>query len=142
MLLFATSSFIAQAKKLVKKHPDYKTNLLTFIRNKEFDEHWISRTNLLNIPATETDPPKRLMKFRAIDSALSKGKSGGLRFIVILEQVSQTIVLLYFYPKQGKHKKITIKNNEMESLLNIYINEKVNNELIPIEIIENLQPLP
>ncbi len=102
--------FKKQLKKLVKKHPHLKEDLL----------NTLNKLDLSN----ETHIGKSIYKIRINSSDLQKGKSGGFRSYIYLYKQKSIIVPLCIYAK-GKQKSIS--ENELR-----YHFDRTNEELIEI----------
>lgn len=94
--------FEKQAKKLKKKHPSLKQDLLSLVQS------------LKENPEQGTSLGKRCFKIRLSIASKGKGKSGGARIITNVVVTQTTVYLLSIYDKSEKE---TISDKELTELL-------------------------
>lgn len=94
--------FERQAKKLKKKHPSLKQDLLALVQN------------LKENPEQGTSVGKSCFKIRLSITSKRKGKSGGARIITNVVVTQTTVYLLSIYDKSEKE---TITDKELSELL-------------------------
>ena len=97
-----TEPFEKQVKRLLKKYPSLKEELLIFV------------TLLKENPTQGTIIGKNCYKIRLSISSKGKGKSGGARVITNFVISHQTVYLLTIYDKNDKE---SISDNELKDLL-------------------------
>ena len=97
-----TDNFERELKKLTKRHPSLKSDLIKLIASLE--------TN----PAQGTALGKNCFKIRLAISSKAKGKSGGARVITHLFVVAQTVFLLSIYDKTDKD---SVSDKELQAML-------------------------
>ena len=96
------STFERQAKKLIKKYPSLKKELLELVKD------------LQKNPSQGIPLGKNCFKIRIAISSKGKGKSGGGRIITNIVVTENTVFLLTIYDK-SEQENITEK--ELQSLL-------------------------
>jgi mRNA-degrading endonuclease RelE of RelBE toxin-antitoxin system len=94
--------FERQAKKLTKKYPSLKSELLALVR--ELKEN----------PNQGTAIGKSCYKIRLAIKSKGKGRSGGARVITNIVVTNNTVYLLSIYDKSNKE---SLSNKELEELL-------------------------
>lgn len=94
--------FEKQAKRLFKKYPSLKTDLLHFVQ--ELKEN----------PKQGTALGQNCFKIRIAITSKSKGKSGGARVITHLVVTDATVYLLSIYDKSDK---ANLSDKELSELL-------------------------
>jgi mRNA-degrading endonuclease RelE of RelBE toxin-antitoxin system len=97
-----TDAFERQFKKLVKKYPSLKQEIIGL------------KKDILENPKSGTSIGKDCYKIRIAINSKGKGKSGGGRVITHLYVQDKVVFLLAIYDKA---KKETIEAKELESLL-------------------------
>ena len=93
--------FDKQAKRLVKKYPSIKTDLIALINSLETQ------------PAQGVALGNNFYKIRLAITAKGKGKSGGARVITYLKVTATTVYLSSIYEKGEKE---TISTKELEGI--------------------------
>ena len=96
------SVFEKQAKKLIKKYPSLKNELLELI------------SQLKRNPSQGISLGKNCFKIRIAISSKGKGKSGGGRIITNIVVTDNTVFLLTIYDKSEQEN---ITDKELETLL-------------------------
>ncbi len=76
-----------------------------------------------------------IIKLRLPDKKQKLSKRDGYRLIYIASKVTDAVVFLDIYPKNGPSQQLDITQKELENLLRMYLKELNNNELHPQEII-------
>jgi mRNA-degrading endonuclease RelE of RelBE toxin-antitoxin system len=94
--------FERQAKKLKKKHPSLKQELLELVKT------------LKENPAQGTALGKNCFKIRLSITSKGKGKSGGARIITNVVITQTTVYLLSIYDKSERE---TVADKELSELL-------------------------
>lgn len=94
--------FEKEAKKLSKKYPSLKRDLLQLTRLLESN------------PEHGTPLGSNVYKIRLSISSKGKGKSGGARVITYIKRVKDTIYLVSIYDKKQRD---TLNKKELEKLL-------------------------
>ncbi len=94
--------FDAQAKRLAKKYPSLKKELLGLIES------------LAENPTQGNSMGKNFYKIRLAISSKGKGKSGGARVITYLKVVQENIYLASIYDKS---EQVDISVKELENIL-------------------------
>jgi hypothetical protein len=94
--------FERQTKKLTKKYPSLKSELLVLVR--ELKEN----------PDQGTAIGKSCYKIRLAIKSKGKGKSGGARVIINLVVANETVYLLSIYDKSDKEN---LTDKELDELL-------------------------
>lgn len=97
-----TDTFERQLKRLAKKHPSLRSDLINF------------RSVLLVNPTQGASLGRDCYKVRLAISSKGKGKSGGARVITCVKVVGETVYLLSIYDKAEQD---TVKNSELDLLL-------------------------
>jgi mRNA-degrading endonuclease RelE of RelBE toxin-antitoxin system len=100
----ATEHFDKQVKKLAKKYPSMKQDLIQL------------KEELLENPLQGTPLGKDCYKIRMAIKSKNQGKSGGARVITCLKIVDETIYLLSIYDKSEKED---LEEKELDNLLKI-----------------------
>lgn len=98
------SVFERQARKLIKKYPSLKDDLLTLV-------HGLKENPLQGIPIG-----RHCYKIRLAIQSKNQGKSGGARLITHLTVDDNTIFLLSIYDESTKE---TMPRKEIEGLLKL-----------------------
>lgn len=101
-----TPNFEKEAKKLNKRYPSLKEELVSLII--ELGEHPTLGTHLGN----------NVYKIRLAIASLNKGKSGGARIISFVKVSATTVTLLSIYAKGNKE---TITEKEIQDLIKGYL---------------------
>ena len=101
-----SSNFKKEAKKLVKKYPSLKTELI-----KLFSE--LEKNPTLGIPLGDN-----IYKIRLAIASKNKGKSGGARVLSFVK-VTETSVLLFSIYNKGDIDNLT--ENEIKELIKKYL---------------------
>lgn len=101
-----SSNFKKEAKKLVKKYPSLKTELI-----KLFSE--LEKNPTLGIPLGDN-----IYKIRLAIASKNKGKSGGARVLSFVK-VTETSVLLFSIYNKGEIDNLT--ENEIKELIKEYL---------------------
>lgn len=96
-------SFEKQAKRLVKKYPSLRSELLILINELKQD------------PEKGISLGKNCFKIRLAIASKGKGKSGGARVITHVIVQQETVYLLSIYDKSEED---SISNKEIEELIN------------------------
>lgn len=94
--------FEQQAKKLIKKYPSLKSELLALVQG------------LKENPKQGKAIGKSCYKIRLAIKSKGKGKSGGARVITNYVVANDTVYLLSIYDKSGKEN---LTNKELDELL-------------------------
>lgn len=97
------STFEKEFKKLAKKYPSLKSDLLKIINQMETD------------PFIGTSLGKDFYKVRLAISSKGKGKSGGARIITCIKIIQNKVYLAAIYDKS---EKPNITNSELKFLAN------------------------
>lgn len=100
--VLTTTSFERQYKKLAKKYPSLKTDILAL------------RSSLMDAPKQGSPLGQNTYKIRLAISSKGKGKSGGARVITYLHVIETSVYLLTIYDKSDQE---IISNEELEILL-------------------------
>jgi len=98
------SNFDKELKKLAKKYPSIKQDLMELVKE-------ITEDPFLGEPLG-----KDCYKIRMAIASKNKGKSGGSRVITCVKVVNETVFLLSIYDKSDKEN---IEDNKLKSLLEI-----------------------
>lgn len=70
-----------------------------------------------------------IIKLRLLDKIHKLAKKDGYRLIYLVSKTTDTVVLLYIYPKRGPLQRISIYTNELTELLNLFSQELQANTL-------------
>ena len=98
----ATHKFKRELKKLAKKHPSIKNDLIALLDSLEEN------------PKQGTSLGNNCYKIRLAIKSKGKGKSGGARVITNIVVSETTVYLLYIYDKTDKE---SLTNKELQELL-------------------------
>lgn len=98
----ATPKFKRELKKLAKKHPSIKNDLIALLDSLEEN------------PKQGTSLGNNCYKIRLAIKSKGKGKSGGARVITNIVVSETTVYLLYIYDKTDKE---SLTNKELQELL-------------------------
>lgn len=104
----ALANFKKEAKRLIKKYPSLKSELLAL------------RAELMERPHLGIPIGDNTYKIRLSIESKGKGKSGGARVITFVYLSIDTVFLLCIYDKSEKE---AIKNIEIQQLIKRLINE-------------------
>ena len=96
--------FDKQAKRLNKKYPSLKSDLMTLI------------DKLANDPKSGTALGNNFFKIRLAITTKGKGKSGGARVITYVKVTATTVYLAAIYDKGEKN---TISDSELKNIFSI-----------------------
>src|ERR1700759_3448482 len=99
-----TAPFEKQAKKLAKKYPSLKNDLLLLIESLEIN------------PAQGTSLGNNFYKIRLAITSKTKGKSGGARVITFVRVINETVFLASIYDKS---KQAAISDKELKWLAEV-----------------------
>ena len=102
MKIQQTDDFESQAKKLLKKYPSLKNDLLEL------------RDSLKQDPFQGTPLGKDCYKIRLAISSKGQGKSGGGRVITCVKVVHDTVYLIAIYDKSEKEN---LTDKELKAML-------------------------
>lgn len=86
--------------------------------NKPIEEIRINRDMVLN------ENNFTIIKLRVPNSAQKLSKKDGFRLIYLVHKQKDEVVFLYIYPKRGPQGLITIKEQDIISLLQDYVQER------------------
>ncbi len=95
-------NFQKEAKRLIKKYPSLKNELLTL--SDELEEN----------PTLGTDLGNNIYKIRLAVASKGKGKSGGARVMSFVKVVETTVYLFSIYNKGDKN---SISDKEIDKIL-------------------------
>ncbi|HEY1870772.1 MAG TPA: type II toxin-antitoxin system RelE/ParE family toxin [Chitinophagaceae bacterium] len=99
-----TAPFEKQAKKLAKKYPSLKNDLLLLIESLEIN------------PAQGTSLGNNFYKIRLAITSKAKGKSGGARVITFVKVINETVFLASIYDKS---EQAVISDKELKWLAEV-----------------------
>ncbi len=115
MKFFSIKRFDFQINQLTKKRKDgYKDclkDIAQFFLNKNFDEIFNNKITIEIISETIL-----LKKSRIKNSTQNLSARDGYRLIYLINKSTETVYLLYIYPKRGKYSQNDITNNELKTL--------------------------
>lgn len=77
-----------------------------------------------------------IIKLRVPNSGRNLSKKDGFRLLYLVHRQKEEVVFLYIYPKRGPQGLITLKDNDIISLLKDYVAEK--QDLVSHDIADNL----
>ncbi len=98
------SNFDKEIKKLAKKYPSIKQDLLELVEE------------IIEDPFLGEPLGRDCYKIRMSISSKNKGKSGGSRVITCVKVLNETVILLSIYDKSEKEN---IEDSKLKSLLKI-----------------------
>lgn len=98
-----SDSFIKNAKRLIKKYPSLKNEIVELITSLEIN------------PTQGTDLGNNCYKIRLAIKSKNTGKSGGARIISFVKFTDTKVILLTIYDKSDKN---TITDKELINLIN------------------------
>lgn len=98
----AVPQFLSEAKKLSKKYPSLKQDIVKLSKELSFN------------PATGTALGNNTYKVRMAISSKGKGKSGGARVITFVKIIAETVYLISVYDKS---ELSTISDKEIKERL-------------------------
>ncbi|SRR5258705_12366045 len=99
--VLSISLFDKQAKRLVKKYPSLKSEIILLAQS--LSSHPIQGTSLKN----------NFYKIRLAIKSKGKGKSGGARVITYVKIIKETVYLVSIYDKSERE---TISDQELDSI--------------------------
>ncbi|NOR74476.1 MAG: hypothetical protein GQ525_04905 [Draconibacterium sp.] len=102
--IVVTNNFKKEVKRLIKKNPSIKSDLLVLIEALEKN------------PQKGISLGKNFFKIRMAISSKGKGKSGGSRVITCVKVIASTVFLLSIFDKSAKE---SISDRELNELLKI-----------------------
>ena len=100
-----SANFKKEAKRLIKKYPSLKTELVQLF------------TELEENPTTGTPLGNDIYKIRIAIASKNKGKSGGARIMSFVKVIDTTVLLFSIY---NKGEKDSISDREINELLKDY----------------------
>lgn len=74
------------------------------------------------------------IKSRVDNTSFNKGKSGGYRLYFYVDEPKDSVYLIGFYPKTGKHGRDDLTDTEVKLHIRSFANEKKSNTLIEYNI--------
>jgi len=98
--------------------------------DKSIDEIRINRDMVLN------EDNFTIIKLRVPNSGRNLSKKDGFRLLYLVHRQKEEVIFLYIYPKRGPQGLITLKDNDIISLLKDYVDEK--QDLVSHDIADNL----
>ncbi len=70
-----------------------------------------------------------VIKLRLPDSSQRLSKKDGYRLIYLVSKISETVVFLDIYPKNGPEQQLSINNNALKLLIKEFIDESTSGTL-------------
>ncbi len=70
-----------------------------------------------------------VIKLRLPDTSQRLSKKDGYRLIYLVSKISETVVFLDIYPKNGPEQQLSINNNALKLLIKEFIDESTSGTL-------------
>lgn len=133
MTYYCSSTYEQSLKNLLKKKKHYSSiaeEVDQLFKTYSFQEIWE-----MNYFLRQLGDHLRLLKIRLPNKTMQKGKSGGFRLILLLDNRNETCYCLLVYPKVGPQKKGNINDEEELKLLKSFKVEKEDKLLVKKEVL-------
>jgi mRNA-degrading endonuclease RelE of RelBE toxin-antitoxin system len=130
---YCSSTYEQSLKNLLKKKKHYSSiaeEVDQLFKTYSFQEIWE-----MNYFLRQLGDHLRLLKIRLPNKTMQKGKSGGFRLILLLDNRNETCYCLLVYPKVGPQKKGNINDEEELKLLKSFKVEKEDKLLVKKEVL-------
>ncbi len=75
-----------------------------------------------------------VIKLRLPDKKQRLSKKDGYRLIYLVSKISETVVFLDIYPKNGPSQQLDISDNDLARMLELFADEEQRHTLIEYEI--------
>ncbi len=127
---FATSTVEESISKYLKKD-EYKkcrADLCSFFKDKTIQE-------ILSFPILLNNKSGfHYIKSRVHNGVTNRGKSSGYRFYYFVDDASQNIYIIGFYPKSGKYGRNDLTDTEEKIQIKLFSKERSENKLIEYDV--------
>lgn len=122
MKIFAAKDFLTEYAKLAKKKKGPYGNIEKdiegwFRSHYTFELIWASNYSLRDSGHC------RIIKVRIINSKAGKGSSAGFRLLVLCNQKTQSVGLMYLFPKTGNAGRDNIDENQEKKYISRFLEE-------------------
>lgn len=139
LIFYSTASFRKALSELCRKRREGYSSVIKDIckefKGKPIEEIRINRDMVIS------EDKFTIIKLRLPNSGQKLSKSDGFRLIYLVHKQSDEVTFLYIYPKRGPKGMITIKDNEILSLLSEFVEEKRSSLLVSHDIENELEEI-
>ena len=126
-IFYSTQTFRDALNKLCSKpkegYSSVAKDICNSFKDKTIDEIRMNRDMVL------CEDKLTIIKLRVPNSGQRLSKKDGFRLIYLAHKEKEEVTFLYIYPKRGKYGLVTVKDDEILSLLEEYVNEKKSSSL-------------
>lgn len=124
---YATSSFIGRVKRLKKVrrgvYSSVEEDVKAAFSGQDIESVRANRDMILMVDQL------LVIKLRLPDSSQRLSKKDGYRLIYLVSKISETVVFLDIYPKNGPEQQLSINNNALKLLIKEFIDESTSGTL-------------
>lgn len=118
---YATSSFLGRVKRLKKVrrgvYSSVEEDVKAAFPGQDIESVRANRDMILMVDQL------LVIKLRLPDSSQRLSKKDGYRLIYLVSKISETVVFLDIYPKNGPEQQLSINNNALKLLIKEFIDE-------------------
>lgn len=118
---YATSSFLGRVKRLKKVrrgvYSSVEEDVKAAFSGQDIESVRANRDMILMVDQL------LVIKLRLPDSSQRLSKKDGYRLIYLVSKISETVVFLDIYPKNGPEQQLSINNNALKLLIKEFIDE-------------------
>lgn len=124
---YATSSFIGRVKRLKKVrrgvYSSVEEDVKAAFSEQDIESIRANRDMILMVDQL------LVIKLRLPDTSQRLSKKDGYRLIYLVSKISETVVFLDIYPKNGPEQQLSINNNALKLLIKEFIDESTSGTL-------------
>lgn len=124
---YATSSFIGRVKRLKKVrrgvYSSVEEDVKAAFSGQDIESVRANRDMILMVDQL------LVIKLRLPDTSQRLSKKDGYRLIYLVSKISETVVFLDIYPKNGPEQQLSINNNALKLLIKEFIDESTSGTL-------------
>lgn len=118
---YATSSFLGRVKRLKKVrrgvYSSVEEDVKAAFSGEDIESVRANRDMILMVDQL------LVIKLRLPDTSQRLSKKDGYRLIYLVSKISETVVFLDIYPKNGPEQQLSINNNALKLLIKEFIDE-------------------
>jgi mRNA-degrading endonuclease RelE of RelBE toxin-antitoxin system len=135
--IFASSAYLAEIERFKKKKKSLYSKVEEDL-HKWFEDHFTFESIFESNYFLRDVGLVRLIKIRFPNSNTNKGASSGYRLILLCNKKTQSVGLIYIFPKTGKFGKTNIDDQQEKKLLDIFFSEFKSGILVRQTTLETL----
>lgn len=118
---YATSSFLGRVKRLKKVrrgvYSSVEEDVKAAFSGQDIESVRANRDMILMVDQL------LVIKLRLPDTSQRLSKKDGYRLIYLVSKISETVVFMDIYPKNGPEQQLSINNNALKLLIKEFIDE-------------------